>query len=125
MACTENTSNMRRRHSRNHHSQEVIMDFLTSLDKNKPSNPWQTQFNQINDEWCKMMQENSEEESLKENTSNKHVTWSEKLLDIKTISPRQAKTGRLSVSEKDGKNIQPFSRSSHQESFNLFNWKVL
>ena len=99
------------------------MDFLTSLDKNKPSNPWQTQFNQINDEWCKMMQENSEEESLKENTSNKHVTWSEKLLDIKTISPRQAKTGRVFLNENE--NFQPFSRSSHQESFNLFNWKVL
>ena len=101
------------------------MDFLTSLDKNKPSNPWQAQVNQINDEWCKMMQEESEEESMKENTSNKHVTWSEKLLDIKTISPRQAKTSRVNICDKDTENFQSFSKSSHQESFNLFNWKVL
>jgi hypothetical protein len=129
MACvTQNQNNSRRRcHSRNHHQQDLILDFLSSLDKNKISSQWQSEVNQINVDWFNKMQENYEhfeEASLKENPSNKHVTWREKLLDIKTISPRQSKTGIVNFSEKSDLKSQPFSRSSSHETLPLFNWKV-
>merc|ERR1712123_177858 len=90
--------NHRRTHSRSHHQQDSILDFLSSLDKNKTTSPWQSEVNQVNEDWVAMMQvktANNEEESLKENKSNKNVTWRENLLDIKTISPRQSKMGKL------------------------------
>ena len=103
MACaTQNQNNSRRRcHSRNHHQQDLILDFLSSLDKNKITSQWQSEVNQINEDWFNMMQvnnENIEEASVKENPSNKRVTWRENLLDIKTISPRLSKISRVNLS---------------------------
>ena len=88
---------------------------------------WQSEVNQINEDWFNKMQvnnENKEEQSLKENPSDKRVTWKENLLDIKTISPRQSKIGIVNFSEKPDLNSQPFSRSSNHETLPLFNWKV-
>ena len=129
MACaTQNQNNSRRRcHSRNHHQQDLILDFLSSLDKNKITSQWQSEVNQINEDWFNKMEvnnENKEEQSLKENPSDKRVTWKENLLDIKTISPRQSKIGIVNFSEKPDLNSQPFSRSSSHETLPLFNWKV-
>ena len=88
---------------------------------------WQSEVNQINEDWFNKMQvndENKEEQSLKENPSDKRVTWKENLLDIKTISPRQSKIAIVNFSEKPDLNSQPFSRSSSHETLPLFNWKV-
>ena len=132
MACAPHHNNTRSRnhrrtHSRSHHQQDSILDFLSSLDKNKTTSPWQTEVNQVNEDWVAMMQvktANNEEESLKENKSNKNVTWRENLLDIKTISPRQSKMGKVNFSENATLSSPPFSRSSNHESLPLFNWKV-
>ena len=105
MACaTQNQNKSRRRcHSRNHHQQDLILDFLSSLDKNKMTSQWQSEVNQINEDWFNKIQVNNEqieEVSLKENPSNKCVTWRKNLLDIQTISPRQSKIGKVNFSEK-------------------------
>ena len=129
MACaTQNQNNSRRRcHSRNHHQQDLILDFLSSLDKNKITSQWQNEVNQINEDWFNMMQVNNkhnEEASLKENPSNKYVTWRENLLDIKTISPRLSKISKINFSEKPVFSSQQFSASSSHETLPLFNWNV-
>ena len=116
------SSTHRRCHSRNHHQQDIIFDFLTSLDQSKTAFQWQSEVNQINDDWHEMMQtqpENNEEEPSKQNASNKRVTWSEDLLDIRTISPRQSqvfKANQLNSSEKSTFSSQQTSGTSNRES---------
>eukprot|EP00091_Calanus_sinicus_P013775 TRINITY_DN30598_c0_g1_i1.p1 TRINITY_DN30598_c0_g1~~TRINITY_DN30598_c0_g1_i1.p1 ORF type:complete len:151 (-),score=10.08 TRINITY_DN30598_c0_g1_i1:54-506(-) len=121
MACaTQNQKNSRRRcHSRNHHQQDLILDFLSSLDKNKKTSQWQSQVSQINEDWFNMMQVNNEDidqTSLKANPSKKCVTWSENLLDIKTISPRQFKINKVNLSRKPKLTLQSISRCSIQKN---------
>ena len=114
--------------SRNHHQQDLILDFLTSLDKNKITSQCQSEVNQINEDWFNTKQvnnEHNEEASLKENPSNKRVTWRENLLDIKTISPRQSKISKVNFSEKANLTSQTIFRSSSNETLPLFNWKIL
>ena len=108
----------RRRHSRNHHQQDIILDFLTSLDQSKTAFQWQSEVNQINDDWHEMMQTQpeSKEEASKQNASNKHVTWSEDLLDIRTISPRQSQVGK---SNKVSSSEEISGTSNQEESRHL------
>eukprot|EP00092_Neocalanus_flemingeri_P101267 GFUD01129483.1.p1 GENE.GFUD01129483.1~~GFUD01129483.1.p1 ORF type:complete len:177 (-),score=35.86 GFUD01129483.1:47-541(-) len=122
MDCTvqHRSTNSRRCHSRNHHQQDLILDFLASLDKTKTFQ-WQSAVNTINNDWYKMMQtqpENAEEEASKDNPANKHVTWREDLLDIRTISPRQSrifKAKQLNSSENADFPFQQVSGISNQE----------
>ena len=90
MACaTQNQNNSRRRcHSRSHHQQDLILDFFSYLDKSKITSQWQSEINQINEEWFNKVHVNNEhieEASLKENPSSKCVTWREN---------HQSKTGK-------------------------------
>ena len=108
---TNQHNNNRRCHARNHHQQEVILDFLASMNKNKVS-PWESFVNKVNEDWSNMMEETENEnpsKSSKENPSNKQVTWKENLLDIKTISPRQCKV--LSANIFNAGNLQILNNS--------------
>ena len=84
------------------------------MDKNKITSQWQSEVNQINDDWSNMMKVNNEhieEASSKENPSNKRVTWRKNLADIKTISPRQSKIAKVNFSEKPNLTSEPFQDS--------------
>ena len=89
--------NFKKCHSRNLDQTDLILDFLSTLDKSKNAFTWQDEISQINRDWCQMMSSGDEEECLKEEdrpdskqeplTPSKRVTWSEKLTNVKAISP--------------------------------------
>ena len=129
-AQQRNNNTYRRCHSRNQDQHGNILDFLASLDKNKTSSPWQSAVNQINTDWSNMMQFDStacDEEKCKPNP-DKHVTWRENLLDIKTISPRQPKLARptvLSCCVNPGVSPKQNYKAAHQkQSFPQFSFNT-
>ena len=82
-------------HSRNLEQTDLILDFLSSLDKSKSSAwvPWQAEINQINEDWLRRMDSVEEEEtSRRQHTAHfnmspsKRVTWSEKLTNTKPVT---------------------------------------
>ena len=82
-------------HSRNLEQTDLILDFLSSLDKSKSSAwvPWQAEINQINEDWLRRMDSVEEEEtSRRPHTAHlnmspsKRVTWSEKLTNSKPVT---------------------------------------
>merc|ERR1712179_491468 len=75
-------NNYRRCHSRQSDQHDNILEFLSSLDKKKSSS-WESRVHKINQDWSSMVDDD-----------DKHVTWSDDLLDVKMISPRQSKLGR-------------------------------
>merc|ERR1711872_194338 len=86
----------RRCHSRQRDQHGIILEFLSSLDKNKP--PWQNSVNKINKDWAtRMEEEGREEESKARGEQDKHVTWRENLLDVRVISPKQTKLSKTNI----------------------------
>jgi len=94
--------NFKKCHSRNLDQTDLILDFLSNLDKSKNSFTWRDELNQINQDWTHMMKEKNgdKEESGQEHqrrlhqddpdpplSPSKRVTWSDKLTNVKTISP--------------------------------------
>ena len=94
--------NFKKCHSRNLDQTDLILDFLSNLDKSKNSFAWRDELNQINQDWTHMMKEKNgdDEESGQEHqrrlhqddpdpplSPSKRVTWSDKLTNVKTISP--------------------------------------
>ena len=107
-------NNFKKCHSRNLDQTDLILDFLSTLDKSKNSYTWQDELNQINKDWCRMMEDSEDSDEAQEQESqqqqqqysqqqhyqpqyqqqtpmspSKKVTWSEKLTNVKTISPKQ------------------------------------
>jgi len=103
--------NFKKCHSRNLDQTDLILDFLSTLDKNKNAGySWQEEINQINKDWVRMMDgDPGSQDSLdgdhdtpasqyQKNIStstnqqmmspSKKVTWSSKLTNVKTISPK-------------------------------------
>merc|ERR1712154_640834 len=74
------SKSFRKSHSRNLEQTDLILDFLSSLDKSKSSAwvPWQAEINQINQDWLRRMDAVDGEEASRMSPS-KRVTWSEKL----------------------------------------------
>jgi len=90
------SKSFKKSHSRNLEQTDLILDFLSSLDKSKPSAwvPWQAEINQINEDWLRRMDSVEEEEtSRRPHTAHlnlspsKRVTWSEKLTNTNTKQP--------------------------------------
>merc|ERR1719233_533252 len=86
-----NNNNYRRCHSRQNGQHDDILEFLSSLDKKK-SLSWASKVSKINQGWSSMV--DGEDVSKVRDDDDKHVTWSDELLDVRMISPRQAKLGR-------------------------------
>jgi len=89
------SKSFKKSHSRNLEQTDLILDFLSSLDKSKSSAwvPWQEEINKINADWVRRMDSVEEKNSHSSNTNqhnvmspSKRVTWSEKLTNIKPIS---------------------------------------
>jgi len=49
--------NFKKCHSRNLDQTDLILDFLSNLDKSKNSFTWRDELNQINQDWTHMMKE--------------------------------------------------------------------
>ena len=92
--------NFKKCHSRNLDQTDLILDFLSNLDKSKNSFTWRDELNQINQDWTQMMTEKdgAEDDIGQEHqqqlhqeepplSPSKRVTWSDKLTNVKTISP--------------------------------------
>ena len=83
-------------HSRNLEQTDLILDFLSSLDKSKSSAwvPWQAEINQINEDWLRRMDSVEEVDSRQHQQDTAHlnmspskrVTWSEKLTATKPLT---------------------------------------
>merc|ERR1712226_1266335 len=74
------SKSFKKSHSRNLEQTDLILDFLSSLDKSKSSAwvPWQAEINQINQDWLRRM-DSVEGEEVSRMSPSKRVTWSEKL----------------------------------------------
>merc|ERR1712154_671927 len=59
------SKSFKKSHSRNLEQTDLILDFLSSLDKSKSSAwvPWQAEINQINEDWLRRMDTVEEEET--------------------------------------------------------------
>ena len=81
------SKSFRKSHSRNLEQTDLILDFLSSLDKSKSSAwvPWQAEINQINQDWLRRMDAVDGEEASRMSPS-KRVTWSEKLTNSKPVT---------------------------------------
>ena len=86
------TKNFKKSHSRNLEQTDLILDFLSSLDKSKSAFPWQEEINQINDDWFRRMESVPEDKSASNHavdlslSPSKKVTWSEKLTNTKPVT---------------------------------------
>jgi len=90
------SKSFKKSHSRNLEQTDLILDFLSSLDKSKTSAwvPWQAEINQINEDWLRRMDSVEEEETSRRHQTahlnlspSKRVTWSEKLTNTNTKQP--------------------------------------
>ena len=128
------TKNFKKSHSRNLEQTDLILDFLSSLDKSKSAFPWQEEINQINDDWFRRMESVPEDKSASNHavdlslSPSKKVTWSEKLTNIKTISVSPRQTDMYSLSGKQVKNcFSPKSSGENlasQNSGNLYSERL-
>ena len=97
--------NFKKCHSRNLDQTDLILDFLSTLDKTKGGYSWQQELSEINKDWSRRM-DNDELDGFKNQNNHsqtdfsslknsvtlspsKKVTWSSKLTNVKTISPKQ------------------------------------
>ena len=99
--------NFKKCHSRNLEQTDLILDFLSTLDKTKGGYSWRQELSEINKDWTRRM-DNDELDGGYKNQNNrsqsdfstmkttsvtlspsKKVTWSSKLTNVKTISPKQ------------------------------------
>ena len=121
------SKSFKKSHSRNLEQTDLILDFLSSLDKSKSSAwvPWQAEINQINEDWLRRMDSvDGAESSRRPHTTHlnmspsKKVTWSEKLTHTKTkpqtgpVGPKQTEMF-FSLSGKQVKNC--FSPKTESE----------
>ena len=121
------SKSFKKSHSRNLEQTDLILDFLSSLDKSKSSAwvPWQAEINQINEDWLRRMDSvDGAESSRRPHTTHlnmspsKKVTWSEKLTNTKTkpqtgpVGPKQTEMF-FSLSGKQVKNC--FSPKTESE----------
>ena len=111
--------NFKKCHSRNLEQTDLILDFLSTLDKSKNSFTWQDEINQINQDWCKMMNSSEDEDEYSKEeasedrvdskqeplTPSKKVTWSHKLTAVKNISPQHH--------HHHGGSVKPFRGDTH------------
>ena len=99
--------NFKKCHSRNLDQTDLILDFLSTLDKTKGGYSWQQELSEINKDWSRRMDNDeldgyknqnnhhsrTDFSSMKSNSvtlsPSKKVTWSSKLTNVKTISPKQ------------------------------------
>ena len=134
-------NNFKKCHSGNLDQTDLILDFLSTLDKSKNSYTWQDELNQINKDWCRMMEDSDESDGAQSQDENqqqqytqqqqqhysqqqhyqypqqtpmspsKKVTWSEKLTNVKTISPKQCQSTMMVAPDPRSSDIQhPHSR---------------
>ena len=97
--------NFKKCHSRNLEQTDLILDFLSTLDKTKGGYSWRQELSEINKDWTRRM-DNDELDGYKNQNNrsqnefstmktsvtlspSKKVTWSSKLTNVKTISPKQ------------------------------------
>ena len=89
------SKSFKKSHSRNLEQTDLILDFLSSLDKSKTSAwvPWQEEINQINEDWFRRMDDVKAERNSSGHHSNhlhlspsKRVSWSEKLTNTKPVT---------------------------------------
>jgi len=142
------SKNFKKSHSRNLEQTDLILDFLSSLDKSKSSFPWQDEINQINADWFRRMDSDSETSDrfrrmdttsgASDKTSSRHhtmslspskkVTWSEKLTNIKTVAVSPKHTDMYNLSGKQVKNcFSPKSSTENltsQNSENLYSERL-
>jgi len=144
--------NFKKCHSRNLDQTDLILDFLSTLDKNKNAGySWQEEINQINKDWVRMMDgDPGSQDSLDGHhdppptrqyqktisTSNnqqllspsKKVTWSSKLTNVKTISPKHHpppsvpdSRNRLLLKHSNQENVNATDATGHVDSDNSDN----
>ena len=120
------SKSFKKSHSRNLEQTDLILDFLSSLDKSKTSAwvPWQEEINQINADWFRRMDAVEAEKSSSRHQHSPHlnmspskrVTWSEKLTATKPLTgpggPKQTEMF-FSLSGKQVKNC--FSPKTESE----------
>merc|ERR1712038_543295 len=90
------SKSFKKSHSRNLEQTDLILDFLSSLDKSKSSAwvPWQAEINQINEDWLRRMDSVEEVDSRQHQQDTAHlnmspskrVTWSEKLTNTGPVT---------------------------------------
>ena len=87
----DDNKNFKKCHSRNLDQTDLILDFLSTLDKAKAGYTWEEELQQINQDWSRMMETADTVDSVDPGpeSPSKRVTWSEKLTAVKTISPKQ------------------------------------
>ena len=102
---TNNT--YRRCHSRQTDQHDNILEFLSSLDKKKTLS-LETRVSKINQDWSNMVDDEGREDVTRErdDDDDKHVSWSDDLLDVRIISPRQTKLSR-NICTNNRKNCLP------------------
>jgi len=118
--------NFKKCHSRNLDQTDLILDFLSTLDKTKGGYSWQQELSQINKDWSRRMESETQEvdtgASRNQNNQSqnkfsssksssvtfspsKKVTWSSKLTNVKTISPKQPPPPSLESRLNDFRNL--------------------
>ena len=92
----DDNKNFKKCHSRNLDQTDLILDFLSTLDKAKAGYTWEEELQQINQDWSRMMETADTVDSVVPGpeSPSKRVTWSEKLTAVKTISPKQQQQAR-------------------------------
>ena len=106
----DDNKNFKKCHSRNLDQTDLILDFLSTLDKAKAGYTWEEELQQINQDWSRMMETADTVDTvdtvdsvdtvdtgyrrLGPESPSKRVTWSEKLTAVKTISPKQQQQAR-------------------------------
>ena len=123
------SKNFKKSHSRNLEQADLILDFLSSLDKSKSATSWQEEINRINDDWYRRMESDAEDKRSTSQTlelsPSKKGTWSEKLTKSVTVS---GPTEMYNLSGKQVKNcFSPKSsveKLTSQNSENLYSERL-
>ena len=125
------SKNFKKSHSRNLEQADLILDFLSSLDKSKSATSWQEEINRINDDWYRRMESDAEDKRSTSQTlelsPSKKVTWSEKLTNMKSVTV-SGPTEMYNLSGKQVKNcFSPKSsveKLTSQNSENLYSERL-
>ena len=125
--------NFKKCHSRNLDQTDLILDFLSTLDKTKGGYSWQQELSEINKDWSRRM-DNDELDGFKNQNNHrqtdfsslknsvtlspsKKVTWSSKLTNVKTISPKQPSPPSLENRLNTFSNLEDDDESTEESNF--------